>query len=598
MRLLIGHHQPPLPPYDSSRFDVRFVHQSADGRRPPETIAEMRAQCHSDWTPDVYCHHASGHFALPTDIESFPGLTVTKLEDWDRKGRALWSAADFFDMIVTDRPGCALLAAGGGPNARFARFYAASPEQHRLLAGVERDIDVLFVGVLNQAVWGERNRWLARLARLSDRYRILITEGYYGEAYTRLLNRAKIVFNRSVRGETNARCYEAPLCGALVFNEEENQEVQEVFADGVHCVTYNAENLEARLEHYLTHEAERSEIVEAAQQVVLAGHTAEKRADALFRLIEENRSLQGVRAAQGLPSAERAYRKAFQIYGAGHLAAVVTAMNLLNTAEREGYDRARLLEARAALVAWQAHYLPDAERIRLLTTALTLAREAVKAAPGSAMAQMGLGFMLLERAEVTQGAHPTGKNDIIEAAVALSQAADRCETGIATEAAETADIEGFGYPHWLDAFDAHIERAYLLRRIDPAAWARQMRAAIAWRCRSMLSDLAQINGQREEALRQAAAAALDLPGEGEAWLRLARNEALSGSLEAASAHYRQGLSLAPLTQTVWPELALTLVQAGRRDEAEAFVEECLGLIRAIPAMAEWEAALKQTLAQG
>src|SRR5205823_5848206 len=109
----------------------------------------------------------------------------------------------------------------------------------------------LFVGSMNADVQTERAPWLARLARLSDRHRVLLAGGVYGDAYPALLNRARIVWNRSIRGELNMRAYEAPACGALLLMERENLEVRDLFADGVSCALYDGADLELQIERYL-----------------------------------------------------------------------------------------------------------------------------------------------------------------------------------------------------------------------------------------------------------------------------------------------------------------------------------------------------------
>ncbi|HZO89409.1 MAG TPA: glycosyltransferase [Chthonomonadaceae bacterium] len=598
MRILVGHQDYELSAYDTRRYDVRVVRYRKDGQGPPATIAEMLEQCPPGWKPDVYYHASLVHFPIPTDIKEFEGLTATNIQDWHRGGRAVWAGAGFFDLITTERNACALLEASGYANAKFARFWGANPQLHRILPEVEKDIDVLFIGSLNAAVWGERNRWVDRLARLSDKYRVVVAMGHYGEDYVRLTNRAKIVFNRSVNGCTNQRAYDGSACGALVFNEEEGEETREIFEDRVHCVYYNADNFEALLEYYLTHEEERRRIVEAARERILAQHTEEAHANSLFALIEANLDKAGYRPSARLPRAERHVRKALQMFSCALPASASSALALLEEAEREGYDRARLEEARAALCGWVAHYLPAGQKIPMFTEALRHARQAVQAAPDNAVAQMTLAFLLLERAEAAQGKPPVGRNDIAEAALALVAAAERCEKSLAQEGgtASFTAIEGFGYPRWSDSFDSYIEGVYLARGVDTEEWARGKRAGIAWRCRSMLSDLALANDQREEAYRQALAAAQDLPQNGEALLRLARCTAMTGRLEEAVLCYREGLAVMPLAYEAWPELATVLVALGRRAEAEAFVQERLRVVRAIPSFAAIRPALTAALA--
>ena len=582
VRILIGHLDTELPEYDTDRYDIRVVRFLPDGAGAPPTIAAMLAQCPPDWKPEIYYHAALVHFPIPTDIEAFEGVTATNIQDWHRGGRAVWAGSGFFDWIVTERNAVALLQASGYENALFSRLWGADPQRHRRLPNVEQDIDVLFIGSLNAAVWEERNRWLDRLALLSNRFRIVIASGHYGEHYMRLTNRAKIVFNRSVNGCTNQRAYDASLCGALVFNEAGNTEVEEIFADRVHCVYYKEENFEELLAYYLTHDVERERIVANCRDLVLADHTELVHTNALFALLAERRNSPRYRPAVQLSSGERAYRKAFQLYSQALVGSADTALKQLHQAEWAGYDRALLLEARAALHGWVGRHAEGPEKIRLFTTGIGFARQAIRTAPQNAVAQMTLGFLLLERTEATEGQPPSGRNDIVEAAVALATAAELCSP---EEGTATADVAGFGYPHWADSFDAHLERSYLVRGADEAEWKTRMLSAITWRCRTMLSDLSTANAQWDEAAKQAAGAAQALPTEAEAWLRWGRCEAMRGQWNEAVTYYQAGLAIAPLSTQAWPELATLLMAMGRNDEAEAFVQQRLQVVEAIPAFA-------------
>lgn len=599
LRILIGHQDTPLLPYDRERYDVRVVRYGADGQTPPRTIAEMLAQCPNDWKPDVYYHAGLVHAPIPADIETFDGLTATNIQDWHRGGRAVWAGVGFFDLVATELNALQLLGASGYQNAHFARFWGVNPDVHRVLSisemgGIsERDIDVLFIGSLNGAVWEDRNRWVDRLARLSDRVKVVIALGHYGEHYTRLTNRAKIVFNRSVNGCTNQRAYDAPACGALVFNESENEETRLAFDEDVHCVYYTDADFEAKLAYWLApeNEARRRRIADAGRELVIARHTEAAHFNGLLELLQENALNPPYRPSADLPLSERNYRKALQIYSCSLPAASSVALDLLTEVEEE-LDRATVREARASLNAWAAHYAPRDAGIKLFTKAIDLAKQAARWEPRLAIAHLSLAFTLLERAEITQGQYPTGRNDIAEAALALATCAERCEAAMQSEADEgTADVDGFGYPRWSDLFDARLERTYLVRGVSKAEWAQEVRATLAWRCRSMLSDLAGANGQLEEALGQAQAAVIDLPHEAEGLLRLARCEATTGLLELAAHHYRAALAIVPLAYMAWPELAAVLNALGRREEALSFVNERLQVLQAIPTFAAIRPAL-------
>jgi hypothetical protein len=59
---------------------------------------------------------------------------------------------------------------------------------------------VLFVGNLHPAVQRERLPWLGRLARLSERWKVVIATRVFGADYRGPLGRARVAFNRSLRG--------------------------------------------------------------------------------------------------------------------------------------------------------------------------------------------------------------------------------------------------------------------------------------------------------------------------------------------------------------------------------------------------------------
>ncbi len=107
------------------------------------------------------------------------------------------------------------------------------------------------MGNLHPAVQRERLPWLARLARLAERWKVEIRTGISGEECRALLARTRVAFNRSVRSEANMRAFEAAAAGALLLQEAGNRELPGLFADGRECVSYRDEDLEELLDHYL-----------------------------------------------------------------------------------------------------------------------------------------------------------------------------------------------------------------------------------------------------------------------------------------------------------------------------------------------------------
>ncbi|HLJ56276.1 MAG TPA: glycosyltransferase, partial [Chthonomonadaceae bacterium] len=229
------------------------------------SYAEIEQQHPAGWSPDVLLFWSPEYHPIPRDLESAPCFKVGVYGDWNLGGQAVQQSAAMFDLLFADPNGAERLRALGFTSVVSAPLWSFDPDLHRCIPGIERDIDILMIGNLNPDIQHDRGRWLARIARLSRRFRVLVTSGVFGEEYVRLMNRARIVFNRSIRGEINMRAYEAPACGALLFNERENRAIGELYGDRRECVLYGEDDLEDLLDYYLTHEDERAAIADAGR---------------------------------------------------------------------------------------------------------------------------------------------------------------------------------------------------------------------------------------------------------------------------------------------------------------------------------------------
>jgi GT2 family glycosyltransferase/tetratricopeptide (TPR) repeat protein len=222
------------------------------------------------WQPDFIALYLP-YTTIPASLWTAPVPLVGLAADWNLLWHSYRRLLRRCDLVLTDLPGVEVLAREGIPHARVANLFGLP---RSFLDGsppaAERDIDILFVGNLNPAVQRERLPWLARLAGLSERWRVVVQTGAFGDAYRALLGRARIVFNRSLRGECNRRAFEAAAAGALLFQEADNREVPTYLQSGRQFVAYTADNLESLLEHYLEHEDERRDIAEAARVRVQA----------------------------------------------------------------------------------------------------------------------------------------------------------------------------------------------------------------------------------------------------------------------------------------------------------------------------------------
>jgi tetratricopeptide (TPR) repeat protein len=178
------------------------------------------------------------------------------------------------EVVAADVNGVDVLRRAGIEQARpivlygCGRAFLAEAAREGALAN-QRDVDIGFVGNLQASVQAHRMPWLARLANLNDRWKVIIRTGIFDEEYRAFLSRTRIVFNRSIRGECNLRAFEAAACGALLFQERTNREAPAFFEDRRECIYYDDDNLESLLEYYLTHEKERAQIAEAGRRRVL-----------------------------------------------------------------------------------------------------------------------------------------------------------------------------------------------------------------------------------------------------------------------------------------------------------------------------------------
>src|SRR5262249_52164385 len=218
--------------------------------QPSESWEDVCSRFPPGWKPDFVALHLPYNH-IPEALWSAPVPLVGLAGDWNLLWHYFRRRVRQCELVLTDPLGVETFAREGFDWARVSNIYGY--DRVFLENGwteSERDIDVLFVGNFHPAVQRERMPWLGRVARLGDRWRIALVTGVHGEEYRKLLRRARIVFNRSIRGECNQRAFEATASGALLFQEAGNREVPACFRDGKECVYWTPDNLEKLLEHY------------------------------------------------------------------------------------------------------------------------------------------------------------------------------------------------------------------------------------------------------------------------------------------------------------------------------------------------------------
>lgn len=552
----------PEAPARDLRFDLRT-----------ETLEDLLGR-YPDGEPDVVLVWEPGYQSLPRGIDRSPVPVVACYSDWNLVNPSQRGMLETFDYLFTDRPGLRILEQMGFQNAEFFPMWGHDPGVSRVIPGVEKRWDIGMVGNLNAQVQRERAGWLARVARLAERYRVRIAGGVYGEEYTRMINATKITFNRSIRGEMNMRCFEAAACGSLLFYDEENEEIRDFFEDGVHCVLYNERNLEELLEHYLAHDEERERIVQAARERV-AQISFPKNLNRLAGRLEDMDlpSLAGRRRIHSVPEAEVRLRQARQ--GIGW--------------ETLGCDEAALAAARAALDAHPDHpdvvndyavtcaqvlaHTQDPERRRAITQeSLSRMRRAVELEPGSAFFKLNLAHMYAELGQVEAGI------DFAQQALEVLGQGQR----------EPADAHCLPFPYRWEEYRIQYSTLYNAAVLAPEAFDSLRHLLLLHRAGMLLGRLARDHGLRElseAAYRIAAQARPDL---GSGHVALAGLLADRGAFREALAHLKVGLEQDPFLTEGWVPYARLLVEVGQEGEARRFIRRHLCISEAVaPPSERW-----------
>jgi hypothetical protein len=230
--------------------------------------------------PDILLFASPEYLPIPVDISSFQGLKILLITDWNMCLRFLPDLCPLFDLCYTDWPGYRLLKRAGVANVRHQPLFGHDPDRYKV-TGKPRDLDVSFCGNLNSGLHGERNRLLARIAKWGagkrppagafSPGRSIHLRQAFGDDYVDLLNRSRLVFNYSIRGEANMRLFESMACGAVPLVEESNQEAAILFQEGKHYFRYAPDRLEETLDSLLADPA-RIEAVSAAAREFVGRH--------------------------------------------------------------------------------------------------------------------------------------------------------------------------------------------------------------------------------------------------------------------------------------------------------------------------------------
>ena len=539
---------------------------------------ELMSLLPAGWTPDVAIFGSIEYVPVPQGIEFAECLTVGIVGDWNLGAQAYHLMGGAFDALIADRNGCERLLAAGFPNALYTPIWGFDPSLHRRMPDVERDLDIVMVGNLNPNIQPSRTPWLDRVARLSDRYRVCITGGIFGEEYALLQNRARIVFNRSIRGELNMRVHEAAACGALVFYERENREIRELFRDREECVLYGADDLEDLLAYYLEHEDERSAIAHAGWlrvQTESDPHHIERMLDTIDAR-RESILTRSNRRFLALPQPEKHYCRAYQWCSASNTEVLPHAEGELAQARSERIDPPEIWNALSCATAERVARFPEgAPALPGYQRALRQAKMACQLRTNYVTAHFNSAFLQVTLDDPAAMA-------TLERTIELLDA----------DFLEPAQLRGPYFPRRYDhPLVMELEKVWADHAPESDAWVSAMRDLLLWRCLEQASDLARYAGDMRRSANFARRAVALRPGIGTTRFRLGIALHALKEWREAETQYRLALHDAAFNTELWEQLAEVLLETGQYGECRQFLSERQTILNGCPHMEYWSAAL-------
>ena len=454
---------------------VPFGPEEAGGVLAPSPADNWDSFCErlpDGWRPDVVVLSLA-YQSVPGWLWSAPVPLVVLAADAPLQWHWYRRALPHVERVLADAPTVARLVRQGIAHARPANLFGLAATFLEERPEEDRPTDILFIGNTHPAVQRQRLSWLGRLARLRGRWNVHIDTNVFGDEYIAQLRRARIVFNRSTRGECNRRVFEAAACGALLFQESTNVEVPALFRDRQECVFYNDDNLESLLEYYLEHEDERRAIAAAARARV-ADFTFEKLWGQTLAEVEADLPALRERARQRPRPAGLSWllARVWQGLGAQQGSDLLLAAELHAAAARHPTDAAVHNALGLALTLHGHGGGPVTDSLAHLAAGHF--QRALACDPGHAVAGLNLAEALLALRQ-TEAAR-----DVLRAVLAL------LGSGAPLPAAV---LDSAHFPPGFDTFRVEWERAGWDHPGDPAGEAAAQQSLLRWRLHTLLAGL-------------------------------------------------------------------------------------------------------------
>lgn len=207
-------------------------------------------------------------------IRSVPNLVILEHDAW--QNYAIGKYQGKFSQHYQHLPWARVLVSGYGIAKKLqqegvdAVFVPKGYDEQLLInKGIERDIELGFVGSVRNEAYSLRKQTLEAVAKAEN---LVITKTKSGEEYVNTLNRIKFFVSADVGfGEYMIKNFEAMACGCVLFafdqGDEENQALG--FVDMENIVLYqNIPSLQEKLTLLRADPAKAVQIAQAGQRLV------------------------------------------------------------------------------------------------------------------------------------------------------------------------------------------------------------------------------------------------------------------------------------------------------------------------------------------
>lgn len=278
--------------YSFIYFDYDRIAQRFGAKKTSQMLRETIYRYQPEFLFYFHCRDIIDHSVWKEVSNELPTKTMIYLADDFWRHEFTQSISSLFNLVVTlDKTAYKKRLNHGSPNL-FLSQWGINQFMYRDL-GLKRIYDVSFIG----QAYGNRSKIINKLREAGIKVNTF-GKGWPGQKrihqsdLLKIYNQSKIVFNISYTSHgnfaINARDFEAPPCGALLFTQE-TSDIHDYFIPEKEIVTYrDFDDAIKKIKYYLENQEEAKLIARAGQKRVLTDHTYGKRFQEIFKRIIEN----------------------------------------------------------------------------------------------------------------------------------------------------------------------------------------------------------------------------------------------------------------------------------------------------------------------